>query len=339
MLLTDIFAGLSVLSLFLLVVFGARFSPFERLGLLLFTAFAAATHSATFGVLVGLCIVGWTLRPWLSDRLSVAALKQGSAAVLLGAALLLATNFALSGQLAWTPGGSGVAFGRMLQDGLVTRYLNEHCVEHHYKLCPYRNELPKTGDDFLWGHSVFNDLGRFNGLGDEMAEIAFRSLMAYPVAQANAAMRATGNQLVSVKTGEGSHNWLAHTYGIIERYIPQEAPVMKAARQQHWQLKFGRINRVHVPVALASMVLLVLLLARDAIRRQLDDVTLLAGTVALALLGNAMICGVLSGPHDRYGARIVWLATFVVVAAAVRRYVTSDTPADLETAKTEVLPA
>ena len=29
----------------------------------------------------------------------------------------------LSGQLAWTPGGYGVAFGRMLQDGIVTQYL------------------------------------------------------------------------------------------------------------------------------------------------------------------------------------------------------------------------
>jgi hypothetical protein len=36
-------------------------------------------------------------------------------------------------------------------------------------------------------------------------------------------------------------------------------------------------------------------------RRRLDDVTLLAATVSLALLGNAFICGVISGPHDRYG--------------------------------------
>ena len=34
-------------------------------------------------------------------------------------------------------------------------------------------------------------------------------------------------------------------------------------------------------------------------------------TVTLALLGNAFVCGVISGPHDRYGARIAWVATFV----------------------------
>jgi hypothetical protein len=35
----------------------------------------------------------------------------------------------------------------------------------------------------------------------------------------------------------------------------------------------------------------------------------LAVTVTVALLADAFACGALSGPHDRYGARIVWIAT------------------------------
>ena len=49
MLLTDIFAGLSVLSLFILVLHGDRISGVEKFLLFAFTAFAAATHSATLG--------------------------------------------------------------------------------------------------------------------------------------------------------------------------------------------------------------------------------------------------------------------------------------------------
>jgi hypothetical protein len=37
-------------------------------------------------------------------------------------------------------------------------------------------------------------------------------------------------------------------------------------------------------------------------------------TVTVAILANAFICGVLSGPHDRYGARIVWIATLTARA-------------------------
>src|SRR5438105_13821827 len=50
MLLTDIFAGLSVLSLFLLIVGSNRTSSVEKASLFVFTAFSAATHSATLGV-------------------------------------------------------------------------------------------------------------------------------------------------------------------------------------------------------------------------------------------------------------------------------------------------
>jgi hypothetical protein len=74
------------------------------------------------------------------------------------------------------------------------------------------------------------------------------------------------------------------------------------------------------------MILLIGILADAALRRGLDDIALLAGTVALALVGNAFLCGVLSGPHDRYGARMVWIATLTVLIAAVRRFAGRDEP-------------
>ena len=161
-LLTDIFAGLAVLSLFILVVHGGQTSTIEKYLLFALTAFAAASHSATLAVLLGLCGVGWTVRPLLRKRFAIAGLAQASLSIVAGAAMLLSTNFALSGQLAWTPGGYGVAFGRMMQDGIVAHYLREHCAQQKLKLCPYRDQLPATADQFLWGSSVFNTLGRFN---------------------------------------------------------------------------------------------------------------------------------------------------------------------------------
>ena len=127
-----------------------------------------------------------------------------------------------------------------------------------------------------------------------------------------------------VATGEGTNGWIPHTYGIIERYLPGQVARMRAARQQHWDIDFARINLVHVPVALGSMLLLLGLIGRDIRLRRLDGLTLLAATAALALLGNALLCGVISGPHDRYGARMVWIATFVVLAAAIRRFIPED---------------
>ena len=319
MLLTDIFAGLAVLSLFILVAHGDKTSSTEKWLLFALTSFAAASHSATLGVLLGLCCAGWMVRPFLSPRLPAKGLLQGSTTIFTGAAMLLSANFALSGQFAWTPGGYGVAFGRMLQDGIITRYLNDHCPTMKLKLCPYRNQLPATADEFLWGKSMFNTLGRFKGLNDEMGFITLHSLAEYPAWQTEAALAATAQQLVHVASGEGTTNWLGHTYAIIERYLPAQIKAMRAARQQHWDTNFDAMNRVHVPVALGSMLALTAIVGHAFWRRRLDDVTVLAATVSLALLGHAFICGVISGPHDRYGARMVWIGTFVVLIASERR--------------------
>ena len=326
LLLTDIFAGLAVLSLFILIAHGARISALEKFSLFLFTAFAAATHSATLGVLFGLCVLSLLAKPVLREEIAWSGLIQGALSLVAGGAMLLAANYALSGQFAWTPGGVGVAFGRMLQDGIVTKYLNDHCGTEKLKLCPYRDVLPATADDFLWGDSMFNTLGRFQGLGEEMGHIVTQSLKDYPAWQAEAALKATADQLLHVATGEGTIGWLPHTYGIIEQYIPSQSKSMRVAHQQHWDIDFAAVNLIHVPVALGSMLAVFAMFALALWRRKLDDLSLLAAAASFALLGNALICGVISGSHDRYGARLVWIATFTVLLAAARFFEDDDEP-------------
>ncbi len=158
---------------------------------------------------------------------------------------------------------------------------------------------------------------RFDGLGGEMRTIALNSLIEYPGRQLEMAAVATAEQLVMVESGAGVHDRVWHTYGIFERFIPSEVSAMHAARQQRGALDFTDINRLHVPVALLSMMVMLGLLIRFR-GDKFDDLALLAATSTLAILGNAFLCGVLSGPHDRYGARIAWLATFVISIAAMR---------------------
>jgi len=228
--------------------------------------------------------------------------------------LLLAANFAVSGRLAWTPGGSAIPFGRMLQAGIVTRYLAEHCPDSRLpELCAYRDKLPTDSDYFFWGSDLFDELGRFEGLGEEMRIVVRDSLTAYPGAQLWAAVKATTEQLVRVGSGYGLRTDIWHTHWIVETFAPHATAAMKAARQQRGDLDFTAINRLHVPIAWGSMLLLLVVLALAARRREFAGVGELAAVVALAILANAAVCGALSNPNDRYGARMVWLATLVVV--------------------------
>ena len=310
-LMTDIFCGLGVLAFYLLLMRGEKLANGERVGLIVLIAAAAATHSATLAVLLALGVCAIPL--WFTGRVPSSRLANGFIAIGLGAMMVFAANAVVTNRLAWTPGGFALSFGRMLQDGIVKRYLDDHCPDPKLQLCAYKDELPTDADVWFWGSPLFDRLGRFAGLDSEMEAIALGSLFEYPVLQAQTAAIATIKQLLSAHTGEGVVDHVWHTYRIVERYTPELSPAMHAARQQKSELSFVAINYLQYPVALiaiACLPIIVLLAARRRLPIHLGE---LAAACMLALLANAFICGTLSNPHDRYGARLVWIAVFAVI--------------------------
>jgi len=255
---------------------------------------------------VPLCLIG---------RVPFSRLGNGVLALALGATIVFAANAIVAKRLAWTPGGFALSFGRMFQDGIVKRYLDDHCPGPKLQLCAYKDQLPDDADVWFWGSPLFDSLGRFAGLDAEMRTIALGSLHEYPLLQVQTAAIATVRQLYSVHTGEGVVDSTWHTYGIIEHYTPQLVSAMQSARQQKGELSFIAINYLQYPVALIAMGFLpaiVLLASRGKLPVHLGE---FAATCALALVANAFVCGTLSNPHDRYGARLIWVAVFASVVA------------------------
>ena len=316
-LLTDIFAGLGVLALYLLLLRPGSFSRGERFALIALIAVSAATHSATIAILAALILAGvlmWLVQP---RQLPLTRIGNGVLALAIGAVLVFAADFVVAKRLAWTPGGFALSFGRMLQDGIVNKYLDEHCPNPKLVLCAYKDELPNDADVWFWGSPLFDKLGRFAGLGQEMAEIAVASVIDYPGLQLKTAAIASARQLVAVHTGEGVLNSIWHTYGTIKRFTPGLVASMGAARQQRGEISFTVVNQIDYPIALLSMALLPLIIVlawRRAIPSAFGE---LAAVCAIALLANAFVCGAMSNPHDRYGARLVWIAVFAVTVGLV----------------------
>ena len=319
LLLTDIFCGLGVLALYLIVLRSSALRRWERGALIVLVALAAATHSATLAVLLALMLAAGTL--WLFHVLPLPAgrLRDGVLALALGAVVVLTANFAVSGRLAWTPGGFALSFGRMLQDGIVKRYLDEHCPHPKLRLCAYKDRLPDDADVFFWGSPLFDQLGRFAGLGKEMAVIALDSLAAYPALQAKAAAVAFARQLIAVQGGEGVVDTVWHTYAIVARYAPQTMPALRTARQQRGEIGFAALNAFQYPLALLAMALLPLIVLLRW--PPFAGLRALAATAVVALFANAAVCGVISNPHDRYGARLVWIAGLTIILAALNAFV------------------
>ena len=190
------------------------------------------------------------------------------------------------------------------------------------KLCPYRDQLPATADQFLWGNSMFNTLGRFQGLNDEMGFIVLHSLAEYPAWQAEAALTATAQQLVHV-AHRRRHQWLDRPYLRHHRALSPgaaEADARGASAALAISISPPSTGSTF-PVALASMLLAAILFGHGAAAPAVRRSHLARRRRSrLPLLGNAFICAVISGPHDRYGARMAWIATLVVLIAAVTAF-------------------
>jgi hypothetical protein len=317
-LMPDIFFSLAVLAIHLLAFRRAELRRLEVAALTALVAFALASHMAVLALLLVLFAafaILWPLAPrlWLPrPRLSAPAL-----ALVAGLVFAPLSNLVIAGQFTFTPGGANFFFARLVQDGIVARYLADRCPDPTLRLCAYRDQMPTNADDWLWGYdSPLHKLGWWQGFEPEAKRIIGESLIRYPLAHLTTAAKSTLVQLVTLKSGDGmgaGDNW--HAEGIFERYAPDVVRDFRASRQQNDSLFPSWLNWLHMPIASLAMAALPVIIALGMAGRVPPPTVALALTVLIALLANAAISGVFSNPNDRYQSRIAWLAPFAVAIA------------------------
>lgn len=312
-LMPDILFAAAALALHLLVFRDDALQAYERWALAAIVAVAIPSHMAAAGMCVGLLLALALLTRVRRLDLPKARLSFAAGAVAAGLALCPVSNYAITGQFALTPGGSSFLFGRLVEAGIVQRYLDDKCPDANLRLCAFSAALPKDADGWLWDpSSPFRKLKNFEGSAEESAIIR-DTLVLYPVTQLRAALTATARQLVKFKTEvNGTDN--EPTIMMFKEHTPALYPQFMQARQQSPGFNVGAINAVHVPVAALAIAGLG---AALALRRRIglpDPLAALAVTIGVALFANAAICAVFSHPVDRYQSRLAWLA---VLAAAM----------------------
>jgi hypothetical protein len=312
----DCFAALTVMSVYLLSFHGEALRNWcgsVLVGLLGFFIGAHPSHLLLAGGLIGLLAAYDVLRHFRLPALPNARLARPAWACLLGVFLVIASNYALTGAVFISRAGPSFVFARLLQDGLVERVLDETCPQSHYRLCAYRGVLPRTADQWLWNrYSPFFRLGRFTGPSLESSRIIWATLERYPLLQVEAASAASVRQFGMFRTGDQiePQQWVLS--GPLNKLIPAQYPAYIHARQQRTGIDFKLLNLIDVGFGWLSLVALAALLALQ-IRRGAVQAALLPGFVFAALIGNAVICGTCSNPHDRYQSRVIWLAPFALM--------------------------
>jgi hypothetical protein len=315
----DLLFTAGVLALYILAFGNDRARTGERIGLCATIAFAIASHMAfmavALGMLAALLVIG-RLRTFPTPQL-------GLVAVALAAGLLLAplSNLAITGKFAFTPGGISFLFNRLVEDGMVSRYLDEACPDETLRICPYRDKITTDYDDWLWRNDTpFWKLGGWKGYSAEERRIILATIARYPLEHAANAVAHSADQLVSFATEVATDDDAnAHVTYTFREFLPQLFPALMEARQQTGGLNVEPLNLIHIPVAALSMLGLA---AALLLRRRFDlspQMVALCATVLLALLVNAAVCGTFSHAAERYQSRLISLAPLAMMILIARR--------------------
>lgn len=315
----DCMTPLLALAIFLLAFRTRKLGIVRGAALVAVAGFAIGCHPSHLGLASGLVLAIVNLRfaaVLLRRRVKLPRPRMllPVLSIALGLGLVLSANYALTHKVFISRSGSIFLSARLMGDGIVKPVLDEICPTRKLQLCPYKDYLPKSADEYLWGpYTPFNKMGRFYGpQQDESKIIVAESLKRYPLTSLVTGLWASLRQFLMVRTGDGisPQEWVLNPG--FAHFMPWQSERYLAARQQEGLLRFEAVNVVHVPLAYLSLIWLGWAL-RSAVKRKLWDRASLPAFVFLALLGNALVCGLFSGPHDRYQSRIVWIVPFVLL--------------------------
>jgi hypothetical protein len=278
-------------------------------------AFATGAHPANLGLAAGLvvCVAAAKLAGLAWPRLPRSTLLPPVLAFALGLGLVLTANYSLTHKLFVSRSGAVFLMARLMGDGIVKRTLDDICPVQHLKLCAYKDRLPPTADDWLWGvESPFNKLGRFKRAEKESRIVVAESLRRYPLTSLGTGLVVAFRQFWMFRTGDGYFPQQEVLDPEFKNFLPRQYERYLQARQQRGVLRFADVNVVHYPLALLSLIWLAFVV-RSAVRRRQWERAALPAFVFLALIGNALVCGLFSGPHDRYQSRLIWLPALVLL--------------------------
>ncbi|MBL4874246.1 MAG: hypothetical protein JKY41_12880 [Rhodobacteraceae bacterium] len=307
----DVFAGLVPISFFLLCYNDSKFG-WQTMGFVWIVLVAAITfHSSLILLSFGLIIAISTLSIWPYFRPSLRGWLGASSALITGLMGVFAFAYIALLVFGSWPANAPFLTARGIEDGPVAELIAEDCGDKDFAICGAAPLRSTSSQQFLWGKEGFYqtaDAETKLRLSQEDFAVFFSAAKEHPVEQLTASLGNFVEQFSMI----GLYDF----YTAERVFAESAANYLSNANLQ----KFGdslAVNNIY-PFAWISLfvyvsaILSLMLLIYSMYRGVLPKNTLvLIIIVFIALIGNAMIGGVLSDPHHRYQARMIWLLPFL----------------------------
>jgi hypothetical protein len=280
-------------------------------------------HTASVPFTLGLIAVATALR-WRDHAQNRRALGRAAlvAIAAVGAALAgqILHTYLIIGGLSPSAAAPFFLLARLIHDGPGREVLLAACPEAGWRLCGLLDRLGAEHNELLWSSEaafarLTADVGEAAAFAEARAVVA-ETLRRKPLDVAWHALANSARQFLTISTID--------TYcpcdtgrlaAVMRRWFPHELGSFVAARQNTGPWPPAWLAEAHVLVVMLGAAALLAMAFRGPRRGEAAVIAFLA----LALFGNAVLMGALSGPDPRYQARLVWLVPLVAAAFALRR--------------------
>jgi hypothetical protein len=218
----------------------------------------------------------------------------------------------------FSPGANVFFAGRLCEGALMGDFLNEHCGERNYVLCPYKDELPIIPGDFIWGSSsITNRLGGNLSDVDSLIKPVIHDLLTEPKylgRYLRICLVATVTQLFQVNTNSGviSFHKDSSPYSAIKERLPWETSMYINSLQASntWANLAFQDHIVHLALFLSVLILALRWQSFRKMERLHYFVLVMLAWVVL----NAVVTASLANVYDRLQSRVAWL---IVLSAII----------------------
>lgn len=216
--------------------------------------------------------------------------------------------------------------GKMAENGMLQRYLNDNCSTQPYKLCAYKDSLPATAWEFVWnGDSPIAMTGGWeaNRADNKAILKGIVTTPKYWLPLAYKSITATGRQLTLTGVDESlKHSWVVFDEGTppyeeVRKNFPHELPLIPMARINLKTIDLGWMEHIHLIVFIISC-LSVLLLRKETFRRRYGIAYTL---IILVIVLNAFTVANFANVLARLNSRIIWLLPAMNMIVLFREYV------------------
>lgn len=320
----DVFTGLSLLSLFLLL-YDSKLSLKRTvlISLVLYISIAThLTHLLTVTLLLLAIFVFRTIGAFREFWPARSTKRIGAfvlAPIMASTALLALSNWRSGFGFTLSPGKPVFLFGRLIENGLAADYLQQRCGIEQFTTCKYLHNLPRTSEEFLWGsHPLLKEMGGWSGATGEASRIVSGTIRQYPARFVVACVRQMFRQFFAFTAGSGNYpirsgpefEGFRELYpGDVPKYLLSRQSIGKLARDAY------RVTPVYAAVFWCSFgVSLMALFTRRLRTRMANQLFVLT---LIFLFANALVTGALSEVNDRYQARASWLMALCCAAYVI----------------------